>query len=147
MSEFETFLEKQGTIWVPSANPPELGTVPLDPGRIGPAELSEWLGKCAAWLSYAQSQLGLAEAQKALLQRRFSGLANSLIVAKQVKQRTYELQVAEVAKDREDLVRLQDELAALEARAALWSRMSRAYEVYVKLYQAEADKRKWSKES
>jgi len=108
--------------------------------------LSEWLGKCTAWLSYAQTQLGLAEAQKALLQRRFSRLANELIVSKQVKQRTYELQVAEVAKDREDLVRLQEEIAILEAQGALWSRMSRAYEAYCRLFEGERDKRKWSKE-
>lgn len=133
-------------MWTPSANPPELGTVPLDPGSIGNAELSEWLGKCTAWLSYAHSQLGLAEAQRALLQRRFSRIANELIVSKQVKQRTYDLQLAEVARDREDLLRLQEELADLEAKIALWSRMARAYETYVTLFSKEAEARRWRRE-
>ena len=146
MPEIEAFLKKLGPIWSPVTDPPELGTVPLDAGRMSPDELSGWLGKCTAWLTYAQSQLGLAEAQKTLVQRRFSRMANELVVTKKVKQRTYELQVAEVAIEREDLIRLQEEIGELEAKVALWSRMARAYEAYVKLFADERDQRKWRKE-
>jgi len=113
---------------------------------MSPAELSEWLGKCTAWFGYAQSQLGLAEAQRALVQRRFSRIANELIVSQQVKQRTYELQVAEVARSKPELLELQEKIAELEAQCALWSRMSRAYEAYVRLFSEERDKRKWARE-
>lgn len=146
MSEVEGFLKKLGPIWSPVTEPPELGTVPLDAGRMSPDELSEWLGKCTAWLTYAHSQLGLAEAQKTLVQRRFSRMANELVVSKKVKQRTYELQVAEVAIEREDLIRLQEEIGELEAKVVLWTRMGKAYEAYTKLFFEERDKRKWSKE-
>lgn len=143
---FVEFLERLGPIWSPCTEPPELGSVPLDAGRMGAGELSEWLGKCTAWLSYAHSQLGLAEARRALLQRRFSRIVNELVVSQGVKQRTYELQVAEVMKEKPDLVSLQEEIAELEAQCALWSRMTRAYEQYVTLFRDESNKRRWSKE-
>ena len=146
MPEIEEFLKKLGPIWSPVTDPPELGTVPLDAGRMSPDELSGWLGKCTAWLTYAQSQLGLAEAQKTLVQRRFSRMANELVVTKKVKQRTYELQVAEVAIEREDLIRLQEEIGELEAKVVLWTRMTKAYEAYTKLFFEERDTRKWHKD-
>ena len=139
-------MEGLGSVWVPSTEPPELGSVPLDVGRMSGVELTEWLSKCTSWLAYAHSQLGLAEAQRALIQRRFSRIVNELVVAQQVKQRTYELQIAEVAKDRSDLLELQEHIAELEAQCAIWGRMARAYEVYVKLFSDERNKRKWSGE-
>lgn len=146
MVEFGEFSRRLGKVWVPVVDPPELGTVPLDAGRMNDAELSEWLGKCSAWYSYAQSQLGLGEAQKLLIQRRFNRLINEKIVEQGVKQRTYELQMADASRGDENLARLQDEVTELEARVALWSRMSRAYEGYVRLFSQEADKRRWSRE-
>jgi len=146
MSDIENLLKKVGPIWTPTLEPPELGTVPLDAGRMSGEELSSWLGKCSAWLSYAYSQLGLSEAQKSLVQRRFSRIVNELIVTKQVKQRTYELQVAEVLAGNKDLVVLQEEIADLDGRIMLWSRMVKAYETYQHLFFDERDRRKWSRE-
>ena len=146
MSDIEGLLQKVGPIWTPTLEPPELGTVPLDAGRMSGEELSSWLGKCSAWLSYAYSQLGLTEAQKSLVQRRFSRIVNELIVTKQVKQRTYELQVAEAMTGSKDLVVLQEEVTDLDAKIALWSRMVKAYETYLHLFFDERDVRKWRKD-
>lgn len=139
------FFKSLGPVWTPVLQPPELGSVPLDVGRMSESELVDWWGKCTAWLSYAHSQLGLVEAQKSLLQRRFARIANELIVSKQVKQRTYELQVAEVAKESKDLPNLQEGLAQLEAKVALWSRMARAYDAYCVLFQKEIERRRWER--
>lgn len=144
--EFDSFFERLGKVWVPMINPPELGTVPLDAGRVSDAELSDWLGKCTAWYAYAQSQLGLVEARKLIIQRRFNRLINDKIVEQVLKQRTYELQVAAAIREDDGLIRLQEEITELEAQGALWSRMSRAYESYAQLFQRESDKRRWSRE-
>lgn len=140
--EFEGFIAELGKVWSPVIDPPDVGTVPSDVGMMDPTKLAEWLGKCTAWLAYAQSQLGLVEAQKALLSRRFNRIVNEAIVTKQAKQRTYDLQVAEVAKDDKSLLELQENIGKLEAKVALWSRMARAYEAYVKFFTDERERRR-----
>jgi hypothetical protein len=143
--EFVEWLKKQGKVWSPVMDPPEVETVPVDPGRLPPAAISEWIGKTTAWYAYAQSQMSLAEAQQKILQRRFSRLVNDLIVSGGLKQRTYDLQVAEAINKNPGLVPLQDDLSQLEAAVAMWSRMARAYEAYITMFRDEANRRRWDK--
>jgi len=140
------FLERLGKVWVPMTDPPETGTVPLDSGRLSDAELSEWLGKCTAWLAYAHSQLGIAEAQKTLVHKRFTRAANAKVIEGGVKQKTYDLQISEVMLNDPMLQRLEEEVTEQEARISLWNRMAKAYDSYVRLFSGEVDKRKWTRE-
>jgi len=144
-TDFEDLVAKMGKIWVPSKNPPDVGDVPLDAGRLSGAELSEWLGKTTAWYSYAQMQLGLTEGRKSLLQKRFIRLVNDQIVASQLKERTYELQVAGALRNNPELRPLQVEIAELEAQSEIWGRTARAYEAYLDLFREEGNRRRWDK--
>ena len=144
-TEFDELVAKMGKVWVPCKNPPDIGDVPLDAGRMSGAELSDWLGKTTAWYSYAQMQLGLSEARRLLLQKRFGRLVNEHIVAGQLKERTYELQVAGALRINPELRPLQVEIAELEAQGEIWSRSARAYEAYLTLFREEGNRRRWDK--
>jgi len=144
-TEFEELVAKMGKIWVPCKNPPDVGDVPLDAGRMSSTELAEWLGKTTAWYSYAQMQLGLTEARKALLQKRFHRLVNEEIVSAQLKERTYELQIAGALHNNPTLRPLQVEIAELEAQSEIWNRATRAYEAYLNLFREEGNRRRWDK--
>ena len=139
----ESLLKKIGwdKVWVPNSSPPDLGTVPLDFPRMSSTEVGEWQSKCTAWLSYAIIQEGLANSHHKELRREFARRVNETIVREGIKQRTYDLQVAEAVDKDPNLAKVQEEIASWDSVEHMWSRAQEAYKSYTQLCRDEIYRR------
>ena len=130
------------TTWLPVDKPPDFDTtIPLDVTTTSDAQIGTWMGTVTAWLSYAYFQLGILELDRAVTSKRFAQQVNAGIVSSGAKQRTYDLQVAEVIQGAAQLQNHQSDLADLEGQIAFWSRAAKAYETYLNLFKEESWRR------